>query len=118
MSRPEKCRCICSLPKTVDFSPSQTESDETVILRLDEYETIRLLDVEKKTQAQCAARMNISRPTVTRIYDAAREKIADALIHGKKLHIGGGDVLICREMRPECAQEKHCCHRIKQEVKR
>ena len=41
------------------------------------------------------------------------KKMADMLINGKELTIGGGDVTVCTEMRPECAGEEHCCHRQK-----
>ena len=44
----------------------------------------------------------------------AREKLADALVNGKALHIDGGDVIVCAKMRPECRDVLNCCHRIKQ----
>ena len=55
--------------------------------------------------------MQISRSTVSRIYDNAGEKIARALVWGRKIVIDGGDVMVCEKMRPECLGEKHCCHR-------
>ena len=55
--------------------------------------------------------MGISRPTVTRIYDEARRKVADMLVNSRSLTISGGDVYVCPAMRPECAGEEHCCHR-------
>ncbi len=61
---------------------------------LDEYETIRLIDYEKKTQEECAEAMGVSRATVTGIYETARHKIADALISGKRLRITGGSYRI------------------------
>ena len=66
------------------------------------------------TQEQCAGRMGISRPTVTRIYDEARRKVADMLANGRTLTIGGGDVFVCPQMRPECEDEENCCHRNKE----
>ena len=69
------------------------------------------MDYIKLTQEQCAEKMNISRPTVTRIYNEARQKIADVLVNGQRLTISGGDVIVCEEMRPECAGKKYCCHR-------
>lgn len=111
MARPPKQRCICSLPRITGFSPEGGQADGTVELTYDEYEVIRLLDYRQMTQEQCARRMGISRPTVTRIYDEARRKMADMLINGRNLHIGGGDVYVCPAVRPECAGEEHCCHR-------
>lgn len=114
MARPQKCRCICSIPKTLEFIPAGDTDHGEVRLAFDEYEALRLLDVEKKSQAQCAARMNVSRTTVTRIYEKAREKIGDALVNGKRIVIGGGDVILCKERKPECMNEKHCCHRTEE----
>ena len=117
MARPQKQRCICSLPAVKGFIPQECEADGNVNLTYDEYEVIRLLDYMQMTQEQCAQRMQISRPTVTRIYEEARRKMADMLVNGRELTIGGGDVVVCTEMRPECANEEHCCHRKKDLVR-
>lgn len=111
MARPQKCRCICSLPAVKGFLPEGCMSRGTVIIGYDEYEVIRLLDYVKLTQEECARKMNISRPTVTRIYNEARQKVADAMVNGKSIRIEGGDVFVCQAMKPECANEEHCCHR-------
>lgn len=111
MPRPQKCRCICSKPKITGFLPEGYQSGESVILGFDEYEAIRLLDYVKLTQEQCAKKMNISRPTVTRIYEEARQKMSDAMVNGKHIKIEGGDVMVCEAMKPECVHEEHCCHR-------
>jgi uncharacterized protein len=66
----------------------------TVVLSLDEYEAIRLLDYEHLTQEEAAVRMQISRPTLTRIYEKARVKYATALVEGSILLIEGGDILL------------------------
>ena len=39
--------------------------------------------------------MDISRSTVQEIYESARRKIAACLVHGKPLHITGGNYRIC-----------------------
>lgn len=111
MSRPQKQRCICSIPRVTGFLPQGCEASGSVNLTYDEYEVIRLLDYRQMTQEQCARRMGISRPTVTRIYNDARRKVADMLSNGKALTIGGGDVVVCQSVRPECAGEEHCCHK-------
>lgn len=82
-----------------------------MVIGYDEYEVIRLLDYAALTQEQCAEKMNVSRSTVTRMYDTARQKMADALVNGKKIRIEGGDVIVCAAMKPECANEKHCCYK-------
>lgn len=111
MARRQKCRCICSKPAVKGFLPEGSPPCGTVIIGYDEYETIRLLDYVKLTQAECAKKMHVSRPTVSRIYDEARQKMADAMVNGKSIRIEGGDVIVCEMMKPECANEEHCCHR-------
>ena len=72
MPRPPRCRRICCAPQYESFSPEYSQEPETVTLTLDEYEVIRLVDLERKTHEQCAAQMDISRTTVTEIYDYLR----------------------------------------------
>ena len=111
MPRPKKCRRICALPRCSRFGPLDGAAESQVALALEELEAIRLLDYRGFTQEQCAARMNISRATVARIYEEGRRKVAQALVEGRGLRIEGGDVMICTSPRPECAGEPHCCHR-------
>lgn len=111
MARPQKRRCICSKPKVTSFSPQGCTANGSVNLTYDEYEVIRVLDFLKMTQEECAVKMDISRPTVTRIYDNARQKIPNAMVNGRSLTISGGDVAVCEKVRPECADMEHCCHR-------
>ena len=77
MPRPFRCRRIGQMPVCRSFSPDEQIEFETVRMTLDEYEALRLLDSEGLTQEQCAARMNVSRPTVAAIYESARRKVAD-----------------------------------------
>ncbi|MFA6720691.1 MAG: DUF134 domain-containing protein [Candidatus Cloacimonadaceae bacterium] len=71
---------------------------QKIILALDEYEAIRLLDHENHTQEEAAAKMNVSRPTLTRIYNRARRKFATALVEGAILLIEGGDIKLKQHM--------------------
>ncbi len=62
------------------------------MLAFDEYEAIRLLDYDGLNQEQAAEKMGVSRPTLTRIYEKARQKIAQAFVEGKMIVINGGNV--------------------------
>ncbi len=96
MPRPFRCRRIEQLPVYRSFSPDDITAAESVRMTVDEFEALRLLDDEGLTQEACAVRMNIARTTVTAIYEGARKKVADALVHGKRLLITGG----CCEFEP------------------
>ncbi len=67
---------------------------EEVVMSLDEYEAMRLADLDGLYQEQAAGQMSISRPTFSRIIDSAHRKLADVLAHGKALRIEGGPVKV------------------------
>ena len=102
MPRPFRCRRIEQLPVYRSFSPDDTTATENVLMTVDEFEALRLMDNERLTQEACASRMNIARTTVTAIYDSARKKVADALVNGKRLLITGGH---CEYVPVEIHQE-------------
>ena len=64
-------RYVQSTPPVKGFRPfgRLAGKRDTVILTLDEYEAIRLLDYEHHTQEEAAVQMRVSRPTLTRIYE-------------------------------------------------
>lgn len=94
MARPCKKRLVCGRPRCMRFVPADEAAAEEVVLNLDEYECIRLIDHEGLEQEQCAVQMGVARTTVQAIYRSAREKIADSIVNGKQLHIAGGDVIM------------------------
>lgn len=111
MSRPQRCRRICALPKTESFRPDPcSNADAAIIMTIDEYEVIRLIDLAGLTQEQCARQMEVSRTTVTGIYNSARRKMADALVHGTRLLIEGGHIKMCEYA---CTCSGSCCHTSK-----
>lgn len=95
MPRPSRCRRICDEPAYDSFAPCGTVAGAPISLTLDEYESIRLIDLEKRTHAQCAEQMGVSRTTVTEIYERARHKLADCLVNGRPLQITGGHYRLC-----------------------
>ena len=64
---------------------------EEVILQVDEFEAVRLKDLEGLEQEECAKKMNISQPTFHRLVLSARKKISDAIVNGKAIKIEGGN---------------------------
>lgn len=64
---------------------------QEVFLLFEEYEAIRLLDYRGMTQEEAAVHMEVSRPTLTRIYEDARQKVARAFVEGRDILIRGGD---------------------------
>lgn len=96
MARPRKCRRVCRFPQTLSFVPPEREgSASEIILTVDEYETIRLIDREGLSQEDCGRRMAVARTTVQQIYADARKKLADMLVEGRPLLIDGGDFRLC-----------------------
>lgn len=81
-------------PLATSFKPRGIPSTELeeITLSLDEFEAIRLADLEGLYQEDAAARMGVSRQTFGNIICAAHLKVADFLIHGKHLLIEGGPV--------------------------
>ena len=90
MARPKKYRKICHFPKTLTFLPVGNKSNkETVTLTVDEYETLRLIDKEGRSQEECSSSMKVARTTVQMIYASARKKVAEAIVDGRSLEIEG-----------------------------
>ena len=111
MPRPRKWRRVCCLPERNRFGPLNQESKNSDILNMsiDEYETIRLIDLENLTQEECAAQMNIARTTVQGIYNDARKKLAQSLVNGNEVYINGGDYQLCDGQGKYCNSMK-CYH--------
>ena len=112
MPRPKKHRLICSVPACTSFGPCGKNALETITMTVDEYEVIRLIDMEELTQEQCAEQMGVARTTVQAIYSTARRKIAQCLVLGCHLYIDGGDVRFCEHQGQTCGMG--CRRRKKQ----
>jgi len=110
MPRPMKWRKVCSLPNSNRFGPLDSIVDEQNYIRMtvDEYETIRLIDLEGFTQEECAKQMNVARTTVQGIYIEARKKLAESLVNSKVLLIEGGEYRLCDGLGNSCVRN---CHR-------
>ncbi len=109
MPRPTKCRMVCRFPQTLEFIPAKKGGEqEPVILTVDEYETIRLIDKEGLSQEQCSRRMQVARTTAQKIYDSARKKLAAVLVEGRPLRIEGGEYRLCNGANLFCGIDG-CC---------
>ena len=115
MARPKKARVICSSPRHIHFIPVDQQAMQTVTLENDEYEVIRLHDLEHLTQGEVANQMLVSRPTVTLLLNSAHQKIADALVNGKAVVIAGGNCEVCeigcacpKEKKDNCPKKERC----------
>lgn len=90
--RPKKTRWIKCEPGERCFRPRCKPPGglEGVYLTLDEFEAVRLSDVEGLKQEKAAKRMRVSRPTFSRIISSAHKKIGDAIVNVKAIKIEGG----------------------------
>jgi len=122
MPRPRKFRRVCHVPLINLYGPltKVLTDNEPVIMSVEEYETIRLIDLDGLTQEECAIRMDVARTTVQKIYSDAREKIAKSLVNGDVLRIEGGDYKVYDvfDSRPRCGNRRlHACHGFNNEKK-
>lgn len=113
MPRPRKCRKVCQMPGIREFRPvGGIPCEDAVVLTVDEYEAIRLIDRQGFSQEECSSYMQVARTTVQLIYNAARKKLADALVEGLPLRIEGGDYRLCDGKEEYCGCggcRKHRC---------
>lgn len=93
MPRPRLCRRVGFRPDVTYFKPAGVRMFELeeVTLSMDEFEAVRLKDLEGLEQGECAKKMNISQPTFHRLVVAARKKIAETIVTGKAIRIEGGN---------------------------
>jgi len=92
MSRPPIERAVGGVPRVTLFKPAGVPGRdlEQLSLAIDELEAIRLVDLEGFSHEQAAAAMGVSRQTVGRVLERGRAKVAEALVAGKAILIGGG----------------------------
>jgi predicted DNA-binding protein (UPF0251 family) len=80
---------------------------DEVILTVDEFEAIRLADLDSLYQEQAAQDMKVSRPTFGRIIESAHKKVAEALVKGKALKIEGGEFEMASIRKFKCDDCQH-----------
>ncbi|MDA3852214.1 MAG: DUF134 domain-containing protein [Spirochaetaceae bacterium] len=114
MARPSNPRTVCRIPQYKLFKPAGKgcSARESVELGLDEFEALRLSDLEGLYQEDGALRLGVSRQTFARILGEAHRKVITAMVEGRFLVIEGGNIQLCQR----CIQEgldgwdnKKCC---------
>jgi predicted DNA-binding protein (UPF0251 family) len=100
---------VAALPPCAYFKPAGIPISrlEEVELSVDEFEALRLADLEGLYQDDAAVRMGVSRPTFARIVEASRRKVAQVLVHGRALRIGGGPVALVGLRQFRCEECRH-----------
>jgi len=109
MARPRNCRRVGSMPESNYFKPRGIPLSvlEEVILNVDEFEAIRLADLEGLYQDRAAGKMKVSRQTFGRIIESGRKKVAEALVQGKALKIEGGEFEMALVRKFRCDDCEH-----------
>jgi predicted Fe-Mo cluster-binding NifX family protein/predicted DNA-binding protein (UPF0251 family) len=103
------------MPEIREFHPvREILCQSAVVLSVDEYEAIRLIDRQGFSQEECGRYMQVARTTVQMIYDSARKKLAEALVSGLPLKIEGGDFKLCDGKEEYCGCGGCRRHRRKQ----
>ncbi|MCT4620179.1 MAG: DUF134 domain-containing protein [Marinisporobacter sp.] len=98
MPRPKKWRRVACAPKVKIFGPFEDiHRKDVIMMDVEEFESIRLMDLEGLDQATCAEKMGVARTTFQRIYKDAKRKLADAVVNGKILKIEGGNYTLDEE---------------------
>lgn len=91
-------RRICSEPTMHAFLPEGGDSradEDPIRMSVDEYETIRLIDLLGLSQEECASHLKVARTTAQLIYNCARKKLAECIVTGRALVIEGGNYDVC-----------------------
>jgi predicted DNA-binding protein (UPF0251 family) len=110
MARPKRLRRLAFAPPAQVFVPSgdgeSATSEDIVILTMDEFEALRLADLECHSQEEASKKMGVSRATFGRIVESGRSKVARALVHGCRIEIAGGAFMFGRGRHLKCPRCK------------
>ncbi len=106
MARPKRLRRLAFSPPAHSFHPANEKrcllQQELIVLTMDEFEALRLADLECNSQEDAAKKMGISRSTFGRIIESARSKVARALVEGCRIEITGGSFKFGRGKHLQC----------------
>lgn len=94
-----KIKKIYSFPPYSQYKPPRIPMNklQQIIISLEEFEALKLVDYENQPQRKAALSMDVSQATLNRLLKSARNKIAKGLVNGYALILEGGkNVLPCR----------------------
>jgi predicted DNA-binding protein (UPF0251 family) len=111
MARPVSPRYVSGRPVARLFKPGGVPALAQIPMGLDEFEALRLADLEQLEHAAAARRMGVSRQTFGRILGRARRKLAQALVLGQALRIDAEGIE--EAARPRCPYCSHPCRATK-----
>jgi predicted DNA-binding protein (UPF0251 family) len=96
LPRPRRRRWVGHEPGVTFFKPRGVPMNqlEEITISIEEYEALKLADLQGKSQKDSAERMGVSQPTFNRLLSAARKKISNAIVNGKAIKIEGGHYVI------------------------
>ncbi len=108
MPRPRIPRKVSFHPEATYFKPVGVPLGELEqeVLTHDEVESIRLIDHDKIEQNEACKKMGISQATLSRLLSSARQKISQALVHGKAIKIYEGDIDLDFDKNKEVMKKK------------
>lgn len=94
-------RVVTKLPKASSFLPAGIPITEMGInnVKIEELETMHLVDLRKMKQEEAARKMHVSRKTFWKDLKSARRKVTDALLNGKMIKIEGGNYKLTEKER-------------------
>ena len=100
MPRPPIERIVGGIPRHTLFKPAGIPARELeqLSLAVDELEAMRLVDLEGLSHEQAAAAMGVSRQTIGRVLEHGRATVAEALVSGKAIAIGGGQYRVATRL--------------------
>jgi predicted DNA-binding protein (UPF0251 family) len=113
MARPRSPRAVAGRPVATLFKPGGVPAIAQIRMALDEFEAVRLADLEALHHDQAARRMGVSRQTFGRVLADAHRKVAQALVLGHALRIEGGPIIGAPPSRPTCPYCPHPCRATK-----
>jgi len=96
MTRPRKTKIVHGAPLPSNrsiYKPAGIPLNVLMIndITFEEFEAMRLVDDENKSQFDAATMMGVSQPSISRLLTTGRHKIIEAFVLGKAIRIGGGD---------------------------